>query len=313
MTPREQTGAGGRDVEGMVFDIQKFSLHDGPGIRTIVFLKGCSLKCIWCSNPESQKSFRQILFNASKCIDCGTCREICAQNAVSGENQSYPIDTRLCDGCGRCCEECPTQALKWSGKPLRVSAVLAEIEKDRAFYESSGGGVTFSGGEPLSQPMFLKHLLSACRSSGIHTAVETCGFSQWKYLQEVVPHTNLFLFDLKHMDPAVHKEMTGRGNRVILENLKKLNRSGANIIVRIPVVQGVNDSKANLKETARFISSLHIRRVHLLPYHHYGESKYQMLGKIYALKDLDALSDQDLAAAADLFKEFGLSVNIGGE
>lgn len=309
----QRTAVKGEDLEGIVFDIQRFSLHDGPGIRTIVFLKGCPLKCIWCSNPESQKFSQEIMFNAAKCIDCGTCEDVCPQGAVSENNQIYRIHTQLCDLCGRCCEQCPTQALKWSGKPLRVSAVLAEIEKDRAFYESSGGGVTFSGGEPLGQPAFLKMLLTKCRSRDIHTAVETCGFVRWAYLQDILAVTDLFLYDLKHMDPAAHERITGYDNRLILENIEKLSRCGATVVVRMPVVPGLNDSEKNLNDTAELMTKLGIHEIHLLPYHNFGESKYAMLGKDYALKDADAVSDPGLETPRRLFERHGVIVNIGGE
>jgi pyruvate formate lyase activating enzyme len=300
-------------TDGLVFDIQRFSLHDGPGIRTIVFLKGCPLKCVWCSNPESQKFHREIMFSASKCIDCGTCMEVCPQNAIKEDNQDYRIDTELCDLCGKCCEECPTQALQLSGQHLSISDLVSEIEKDREFYESSGGGVTFSGGEPLGQPEFLKDILVACVERGIHTAVETCGYTKWENLENIIPHTDLFLYDLKHMDAATHEKMTGYDNRLILENLDKLSRTDANIIIRMPIIPGVNDSEKNLIDTAEFMKKRHLREIHLLPYHNFGENKYHMLGKDYDLKDLNTLSDQDLAASKQLLEQNGLTVNIGGE
>ena len=313
MSAGKQIAEDSKRVQGLIFDIQRFSLHDGPGIRTIVFFKGCPLKCVWCSNPESQKFPREIMFNASKCIDCGTCIDVCPQNAIKEDNQNYRVDTELCDLCGMCCDECPTQALQWSGKHLSVSEVLTEIEKDREFYESSGGGVTFSGGEPLGQPEFLKELLMACKKRGIHTAVETCGYTKWEHIEDIIPHTGLFLYDLKHMDGTEHEKMTGYDNRLILENLKKLSDTAPDIIVRVPIVPGLNDSEKNLNDTAEFMRKLNLSEIHLLPYHNYGESKYTMLGKIYDLKDLDALSEQDLTAIKQLLEQHDLNVNIGGE
>ncbi len=300
-------------IGGSVFDIQRFSLHDGPGIRTLVFLKGCPLRCTWCSNPESQKFLREIMFNASKCIDCGTCSEICPQNAIRKNRSFHRIDRELCDTCGNCCEECPTQALQWSGKHMSVAEVLAEIEKDREFYENSGGGVTFSGGEPLSQPEFLKNLLIECHSHGIHTAVETCGFCRWEYLQDIIPFTDLFLYDLKHMDPVEHKKLTGYDNARVLENLEWLCKETANIIIRMPIVPRLNDSESNLTAAAKLMDRLNIKEIHLLPYHNYGESKYDMLGSDYSLKDLNTLSEQNLEAPKRIFEKHGLKVNIGGE
>jgi pyruvate formate lyase activating enzyme len=303
----------GQTIGGLVFDIQRFSLHDGPGIRTLVFLKGCPLKCIWCSNPESQKFPREIMFNASKCIDCGTCSEICPQKAIRKNNTTHRLDRNLCDACGNCCEECPTQALQWSGKYMSVAEVLAEIEKDREFYENSGGGVTFSGGEPVSQPEFLKNLLIECKAHGVHTATETCGFCQWEDLQNIMPFTDLFLYDLKHMDPVEHERLTGHDNKRVLENLEWLRKEGADIIIRMPIVPGLNDSGSNLTATAELMDRLKLKEIHLLPYHNYGESKYEMLGDDYSLKDLKTVSEQDLEAPKRLFEQYGLIVNIGGE
>ncbi|MBW1697025.1 MAG: glycyl-radical enzyme activating protein [Deltaproteobacteria bacterium] len=300
-------------LRGLVFDIQRFSLHDGPGIRTIVFLKGCPLSCIWCSNPESQEFNPQILFNVSKCIDCGTCETVCEKGAIRTGDHVDRIDRNACDECGCCCEHCPTEALKWSGKQMDVSQVLAEIEKDRRFYESSGGGVTFSGGEPLSQPVFLKNLLKACKLSGIHTAVETCGVTKWEFFQGILPYTQLFLYDLKHMDPLAHERFTGYDNRQVLDNLGRLCSKGANIIIRMPVIPGLNDSESNITATADLMVRLGIQEIHLLPYHNYGESKYSMLGLEYALKDLVPVSEQDLQAQRLLFEAHGINVNIGGE
>jgi len=298
---------------GLVYDIQRFSLHDGPGIRTIVFMKGCPLKCLWCSNPESQKPHREILFNALKCIDCGTCRDVCPQNAIRDDKDGYRIDSDVCDACGKCCDACPTQALRWSGTLMSVAEVLAEIEKDRAFYDTSGGGVTFSGGEPLGQFQFLKGLLAACRSAGIHTAVETCGFCSRDTMEGIVPFTDIFLFDLKHTDPLEHKKLTGRDNRQILENLENLCRKGAAVILRMPVVPGLNDSDANLNETAALMKRLKIDEIHLLPYHNCGENKYRMLGCGYALKDLPVPSEKDIEPLKSWFETQGLKVTIGGE
>ena len=313
MKPGDQDTADGHDLEGTVFDIQRFSLHDGPGIRTIVFLKGCPLRCRWCSNPESQKPSREIMYNAAKCIRCGTCREVCPKGAISDRNPQYPIVTELCDWCGLCCEQCPTEALKWSGRLMRVSEALAAIENDREFYDSSGGGVTFSGGEPLHQPAFLRDLLAASHSKGIHNVVETSGFATWECFKEIITHTDLFLYDLKHMDPAVHKKMVGCDNRLILDNLEKLIHSGANVIIRMPVIPHINDTEENINATAEFMTGRNIHEIHLLPYHNFGESKYTRLGREYPLRNIDNLSAHDIEPARHLFERHGLVVNIGGE
>lgn len=313
MSSSHHAVAADQQVEGRVFDIQRFSLHDGPGIRTLVFLKGCPLRCIWCSNPESQQSKPEILFNASKCMGCGTCASVCPQNAIDQKNDTDPIIRSRCDACGICTEACPTRALQFSGNRMSVAAVITEIEKDRKFYESSGGGVTFSGGEPLGQPEFIKHLLMACKTCDIHTALETCGATKWEHFEGILTYTDLFLYDIKQMDPAKHKKITGCDNRLVLGNLEKLCRNGANVIIRIPVVPGMNDSEKNLTATAELMTRLGIAEIHLLPYHNYGESKYRMLGTDYGLEDLEPELEKNLAAPKHLFEGYGITVNIGGE
>ena len=253
------------------------------------------------------------MFNASICMDCGTCRSLCPQNAIR-ENKNTPrINRHRCDECGSCTEACPTRALQLSGKSMSVSAVLGEIEKDRKFYESSGGGVTFSGGEPLGQPEFLKHLLMACKSRGIHTVLETCGVGRWEYLENILSDTDLFLYDIKQMDPVKHEKLTGYDNRSVLENLEKLCSNGANLIIRMPVVPGLNDSKKNLTATAELMIRLAIAEIHLLPYHNYGENKYLMLGNDYALTDLEPVLEKNLDVQKHLFERYGIRVVIGGE
>ena len=302
-----------QQIEGRVFDIQRFSLHDGPGIRTLVFLKGCPLRCIWCSNPESQKYNPEIMFNAATCMDCGTCKAVCPQNAIEENKNTDRINRQWCDECGSCTEACPTQALQFSGNSMSVAAVLTEIEKDRGFYESSGGGVTFSGGEPLGQPEFLKHLLRTCKSRDIHTALETCGVAKWEHFENILSYTDLFLYDVKHMDPVEHEKLTGNHNRLALENLEKLCRIGANVIIRMPVVPGLNDSEKNLTATAELMIRFDIAEIHLLPYHNYGENKYRMLGNDYSLTDLEPVLEKNLDAPKHLFERYGLRANIGGE
>ena len=302
-----------KKIEGRIFDIQRFSLHDGPGIRTLVFLKGCPLRCIWCSNPESQKYNPEIMFNAATCMDCGTCKAVCPQNAIEENKNTDRINRQWCDECGSCTEACPTQALQFSGNNMSVATVLTEIEKDREFYESSGGGVTFSGGEPLGQPEFLKHVLMACKSRDIHTALETCGVANWEHLENILAYTDLFLYDVKQMDPVEHEKLTGYDNRLVLENLEKLCRIGANVIIRMPVVPGLNDSEKNLTATAELMIRFDIAEIHLLPYHNYGENKYRMLGNDYSLTDLEPVLEKNLDAPKHLFERYGLRANIGGE
>jgi pyruvate formate lyase activating enzyme len=313
MSSRDHAAVPGKKIKGRVFDIQRFSLHDGPGIRTLVFLKGCPLRCVWCSNPESQKYDPEIMFDASKCMDCGTCIAVCPLNAIEENKTVHRINRQRCNSCGNCTEACPTRALRFSGNRMSVKTVLKEIEKDREFYDSSGGGVTFSGGEPLGQPEFLKHLLMACKSRDFHTALETCGSVKWEHFENILAYTNLFLYDVKQMDPVEHEKLTGNDNRWVLENLEKLCRIGANVIIRMPVVPGANDSEKNLTATAELVTRLGITEIHLLPYHNYGESKYRMLGNDYALMDLEPASGKHLDAPKRVFERYGLRVSIGGE
>lgn len=300
-------------IQGWVSDIQRFSLHDGPGIRTIVFLKGCPLNCSWCSNPESKQPEPEVMFHAVKCIRCGTCVEVCPKNAITLKASTLVVNREQCDGCGRCAEECPTGALKMSGELMSIGAVIEEIEKDRGFYRSSGGGLTVSGGEPLSQPRFLQNLLSESKARGIHTAVETSGHAPWEEIESIIPFTDLFLFDLKHIDPGEHTDLSGYDNQLILENLELICKKGAQVIPRMPVIPGINDASENLDATAGVITNLGLKEIHLLPYHLYGTGKYTMLGIEYPLAELEGMSEEALEPAKAVFESQGLTVSIGGE
>ncbi len=270
---------------GNIFDIKKFAVHDGDGIRTTVFFKGCPLKCVWCHNPEGIDFHPHLAFYANKCISCGACVQTCPQNAHSISENGHRFDREKCTVCGLCEESCLKDALVLYGKPTTVEALMPILLRDRAFYESSGGGVTLSGGECLAQPEFCRALLMALKREGIHTAVDTCGYVPRTAIELVLPFTDVFLYDIKAMDEDVHIRCTGHSNRTILENLRHIDDCGKAIEIRIPFVPGYNDDQ--IGKIALFLKGLnHITKVRLLPYHNYAGSKYLSLGKENTLPEV---------------------------
>jgi pyruvate formate lyase activating enzyme len=265
-------------ASGRVFDVQRFSLHDGPGIRTVVFLKGCPLRCAWCANPESQQAAPQIAWFESLCAGCGRCVPACPRGAISIDGGRVRTDRRLCTACGECAAACSRGARRLMGREATVDEVMNEVRRDAVFYRRSGGGVTFSGGEPLAQPEFLLECLRRCRRWGYHTAVETCGQARWEDLRAAADVTDLFLYDLKHLDPLRHERLTGVRNALIIRNLERLLELGAAVTVRVPVVPGANDDHDSLEALAAFVAGHpRIRRVELLPCHALGAHKYAAL------------------------------------
>jgi pyruvate formate lyase activating enzyme len=298
---------------GIVFDFKKYSIHDGPGIRTTVFLKGCPLSCWWCHNPESISPQPAVLYRPERCIGCGACLKACQNGAITATPEGFFADPSRCTGCGACADACPSTARERVGRLMTSGEVLAVIRKDIPFYDESGGGATFSGGEPLLQPEFLWELLEGCRKLQIHTAVDTTGFAQTSVLLETARLTDLFLYDIKHMDPEKHKFYTGVDNTLILENLKALTDSGARVAIRIPLIPGINDDEENLRQTGRFVSALKgVVSVHLLPYHAAARNKYAKWKIAYRLPDTLPPSAEAQEAAANSLKSFGLNVLIGG-
>ncbi len=298
---------------GLVFNIQKYSLHDGPGIRTTVFLKGCPLCCDWCHNPEGISPEREIVVAETRCAVCGHCREACPFSDSIGGTGVLPARNEPCDYCSKCVEACPTGARQMVGREMTVAEVTAEILKDRVFYEESGGGATFSGGEPLLQSAFVIELLEACHANGIRTAVDTCGFGRSESLLAMARLADLFLYDIKFMDDARHREHCGVTNSLILENLQALARVHSNIWIRVPVIPNVNDDGDNLSAIAGFTATLPgIRQVNLLPYHKTGLTKHARLGHEYDLADVRPPSAEKMEQAAGLFRTTGLNVRIGG-
>jgi pyruvate formate lyase activating enzyme len=298
---------------GTLFDVKKFSIHDGPGIRTTVFFKGCTLKCWWCHNPEGQVSEPELTFRPNRCIQCEACVSVCKRGAISMDGDLVSTDREKCALCGACVEVCYAEAREIAGREVTAAQAMAEIERDIAFYEESGGGVTFSGGEPLLQRDFLLALLQACKEKDIHTAVDTCGSSTWETLDSIREHVDLFLYDLKLMDDARHRKFTGVSNEVILRNLQALSQEEHNIILRVPIIPGINDDAENIHQTGAFAAALpHLNRVDLLPYHHIGVEKYNRFDKVYGLPQTGPPSDERMADIERTLREFGLLVRIGG-
>jgi len=297
---------------GIIFNIQRYSIHDGPGIRTTVFLKGCPLNCWWCQNPESQLSGQEMVFWEDRCIGCGACALNCPSKAIQIKVGKPVTNKNRCDLCGECSRLCPAQAREIIGSKITVDEVIKEIEKDLIFYEESGGGVTFSGGEPLSQSGFLEILLEGCKEKKIHTAVDTSGYIPWKILERISSKVDLFLYDLKIMDDKRHKRYTGASNELILENLRRLSLIHSNIFVRFPVIPGINDNDQNIKGMGEFLSSLKITQIDLLPYHYIGIDKYRRLERTYKLVDIRPPSEVRLSEISMILKKFNLKVKLRG-
>jgi pyruvate formate lyase activating enzyme len=305
-------------TKGRVFNIQRYSIHDGGGIRTLVFLKGCPLRCLWCCNPESQKGEPELGFIESRCVGegaCGApCLSACPVKAIQLNGQGKPlIDRKACDACSKCADLCSKDALKVVGREMTIDEVMAEVEKDKAFYRRSGGGMTVGGGEPLAQYGFAEELLEAAQEAYLHTALETCGHAPWPHLEAVLKHVDLLQFDLKHLDPTKHQELTGQSNELILDNLKKVLsvKSPQDVIIRIPVVPGCNDSVENIRETARFILGLGFGQVELIPYHRLGVSKYAQYDMVYPLASGQQSPKEHLDELRKTVKESGLTEMAG--
>jgi len=301
--------------KAIIFDIQKFSIHDGPGIRTLIFFKGCPLGCLWCSNPESQTINKEMVYFEDKCFHCNKCIAICETGALTLKNDKINLNNEICSFCGKCVEVCPPEARKIYGDLVDIPYLMNEIKKDYLFYINSGGGVTLGGGEPLIWGDFVSRLSKECKKEKIHVAIETAGLVPWKNINKVLPYCDLILFDLKHMNSTEHEKICGKPNNLILNNLKALSEEeNIELIIRIPVIPGYNDSDQNITSLAKFVSSLNgrINRVDLLPYFKHHLKKYQYLGRRYPLDDIKVPSEEQLEEIKEIIQKHKVNVQICG-
>ena len=287
--------------KGMIFNIQKFSIHDGPGIRTTVFLKGCPLKCQWCSNPESQLDHIQILYDYDKCIHCQQCVHVCPHGALTHQNNRILVDAKKCVGCLTCVHACPQDALTHEGEYKEIDEIVKTCLQDKDFYEESNGGITISGGEGMSQPAFLFHLVNELKKHQLHLAIETTGYIEHELFTKLAPLFDLLLFDVKHYDREQHFLGTGVYNDLIIKNLKWALQNKIEVLPRIPVIPDFNDSLNDAKGLARLLKNIGVLKVQLLPFHQFGEKKYEMLNLEYSLKNKKALHKEDLKEYQNIF------------
>ena len=300
--------------KGIVFNIQRFSIQDGPGIRTTVFLKGCPLRCLWCSNPESIRLSPEIITRDIRCIGSGKCAEICPKHAIVFVENTRIIDWETCNYCMKCAQVCPSKAIEAVGEHMTIAEVVDTVARDSNYYRRTYGGMTLSGGEPLLQWQFALGLLREAKRKGFHTALDTAGYAEWEILDEVLNHTDLVLYDVKHMDSQKHQEATGVPNERILDNLQKtLAKSKAKVWIRRPVIPGFNDSEEDLTKLCKFVLTLDrsVEKVSLLPYHKYGELKYVAKGIVYPYQDFVLVSDEQMQRSKKLVESCGLKVDIG--
>ncbi len=282
----------------MIFNIQKCSIHDGDGLRTLVFFKGCPLRCQWCSNPESQAFEQEIMESPVRCIGCGACRTVCPMNAIREDGR---IDRTVCNRCFQCVERCYAESRRIAGKEYTATELYEEIARDRQFYVKSGGGVTCSGGEPLAQPDFLYEIAKLCHEKGIHVMLESCGCGNYEEFQKALPYIDGMFLDIKIFDSVAHEQATGVPNETILNNIQKISECGIPVIIRTPIVPGYTDAAENIEQIAGFISGLpSVKEYELLAYHSFGESKYGQLGREYALQGIQPPSNENMQSCVKL-------------
>lgn len=315
----EVNDMGIEQLSGTVFDIQRYSVHDGPGIRTLVFMKGCPLRCLWCSNPEGLRSSLDILSDPKKCIGCGHCKRVCPKEAIRLDAQNgFEINRMSCDCCGRCADVCPTGAKSIKGKEMTVGEVVRVVEREAAFYQGSGGGITMGGGEILMQPKFVCEVLKTCKERGINTAIETSAYGRWEWLSKIIEVTDTIYTDLKSMDPNNHKRLTAVDNGLIIENIRRINASMARVgftekkwIIRMPLIPGFNDSLDEAEAASEFIKGFeNVDHVELLPFHNFGENKYKMLDLAYAFFDRPNASKEELETFREILLDSGHEISI---
>ncbi|MEL7563741.1 MAG: glycyl-radical enzyme activating protein [Dehalobacterium sp.] len=299
------------EKKALIFNIQRYSTEDGPGVRTTVFFQGCPLRCLWCSNPESKQHKPQLLYFNNTCTQCYACLKVCPTGASQKKDDGTVwVDRNICNNCGACVEVCPSNARSIAGKWMTVDEVFKIIDKDSMYYMNSDGGVTLGGGECTSQPEFVLELLDRCYQRGIHTCLDTCGYTPWGVLEKILQKVDLVLFDIKHLDPVKHKELTGVDNQLILDNAAKIKQMGKKIVIRLPLIPRYNDDEINIKATGRFMKLWGLDRIDILPYHRLGVNKYHALGEEYVLADLPSLEKDHVNRKVKILESFGLKVNV---
>lgn len=300
---------------GIIFDIQRYSIHDGSGIRTLVFMKGCPLSCKWCCNPEGQRNYPEIKFVVSRCVGGGKCKAPCVKACPTGAISLFQgrpeMERGDCQGCGKCAEVCLYGARQLSGKSITIEKLMAEVLKDKLFYDFSGGGVTLGGGEPIMQFEFTNEFLKRCKEHSLHTAIETCGCIPWEHLRATLKFVDFVYYDTKHMDPIKHKELTGVSNDLILGNARRLLSTNSQVVVRVPIVSGYNDSEENIEAIARFVAESGGTMMELLPYHRFGVSKYSQLNRGYELEDVREPTEEHLQRLRRIVQDLGIKEVAG--
>lgn len=296
----------------IITNIQKYSVHDGPGIRTTVFFKGCPLSCRWCHNPETQSFNQQFMYDLDKCSNCGECIRRCTEEAVYTKDKKVFTDMKKCTFCETCMDFCITGAREIVGREYSVQEILKEIEKDRRFYEESGGGVTLSGGEAMMNIDFIEELINLCNERGISVVVDTCGYAPYENFHKIKDKVQVFLYDVKLMEDKKHREYTGQGNFLILDNLRKLSQQGANINLRLPLIEGINTDEENIKAVIKMAKENNIKKINLLPYHDIGKDKYRKLNRLYEEEAMSTPSEETLNWIKDELEKNNFQVKIGG-
>jgi pyruvate formate lyase activating enzyme len=294
---------------GLIFNTQPLSIHDGPGIRTTVFLKGCPLRCEWCSNPDSWHPFPEIMTRDTKCLRCGCCAKACPARAITITEDARDIDRAKCGRCIECGSACLNGAIHVSGETVEVDELVREVAKDELFFKNSGGGLTLSGGEPLLQWEFVAQVFEACKKRGIHTALDTTGYAAWEQLDAVLNYSDLVLYDVKHMDPEIHLRRTGVSNALILENLSKTARR-VRTWIRIPIIPGFNDTDSDLRRIVDYVAALPVEKVSILPYHGWGQAKFEALGSEYPLTEISPPLDERIEEICTIVKSAGFECTV---
>ncbi len=295
----------------VVLSITRMTIHNGPGIRTLILFKGCPLRCLWCSTPESQKTEPQIAVFPGKCIHCNQCVPVCPLNAINLTNETISIDRSVCNNCGKCAQVCYAEALMVLGKPMTIEELVTEANKDSIIYKHSHGGITISGGEPLLDPDFTVNLLRRFKEEGISVGVDTCGHVPWTNIELVLPYIDFFLWDIKHMDPEQHKKLTGVSNELIISNARSVSEKHIPLYIRIPIIPGCNDSEENIRATCEFALGLSsVVEIGLLPLHHLGKARYDSLNRPYPIAGIPLIPDSVLQEMKRVVNSYGLQCSI---